>query len=238
MIYFYITGTSSGIGFSLAKQALAIGKVFGISRQNQIDHPNFTFLPLDLSSPEKETASFQFNFPSDCTQAVLINNAGIIGEIKPIGNLNSAHFTSVINTNFTSLCILSNQFLHEIKSKNIPGFILNISSGAAAHPIASWATYCASKAAVDMFSITLNEELQQNGISKIKCYSIYPGIVDTSMQEHIRASKNTDFPDKIRFEEYKNSGQLVDPDLVAEKIIAIFKESSKYTETIINLREH
>lgn len=238
MNHYFISGTSSGIGLSLAKKLCDDGLVTGISRTNNFVHPNFTFVPLDLNEPLQQTAKFSFTIPANCTRAILINNAGTIGDIRRVSKLDPQHFLSVMNVNFTSLAILSSSFIRAVEHSKCDGLILNISSGAATHPIASWATYCASKAAVDLFSATINEEMKQQGNTSIKCHSVYPGIIDTPMQEHIRASETADFPDKIRFEEYKKTGQLASPDLVAEKIIAIFKGSSIYNETIINLREH
>lgn len=238
MNQFYLSGSSSGIGSALLPKLCELGKVVGLSRSNHYSHPNFTFHTIDLSEPILQTAAFQFSVPKECTQAVLINNAGLIGDIRRVGELDAAHFAKVINVNLTSLAILCNRFIAEVEQVKCSGLILNISSGAATHPIASWATYCASKAGVDLFSATINDEMMKKGNSRIKCFSIYPGIVDTSMQEHIRASNSTDFPEKIRFEEYKNTGQLADPDLVADKIIAIFKDYKNHQDTIINLREH
>ena len=53
MNLFYITGTSSGIGFALANLLLKDSNniVIGLSRRNNIEHKNYHHITHDLSLP-------------------------------------------------------------------------------------------------------------------------------------------------------------------------------------------
>ena len=99
-----------------------------------------------------------------------------------------------------------------------------ISSGAGKTPIASWASYCASKAAVDLFCRTIQLEEQQLGRTGFHCLSVAPGVVDTEMQANIRNTKQTSFSEVARFKEYKDSNQLYSPELVARKLFKLVHE--------------
>ena len=51
--------------------------------------------------------------------------------------------------------------------------------------------------------------------------SFNPGIIDTDMQNEIRSSKDSDFPDVAKFIEYKSSGELRSAETVAEVLIDV-----------------
>ena len=65
------------------------------------------------------------------------------------------------------------------------GTIVNLSSGAAHIPIAGWGAYCAAKAGLAMLTKTLAAEYGEKGI---RVFGFAPGLVDTAMQEAIRAA--------------------------------------------------
>ena len=77
-----ITGTGGGIGKATAELLLKEGcLVFGYSRTNKINHPNFTFTPIDLSDL---TQVNDLTLPIiDSDNVLLINNAATIGSIVP-----------------------------------------------------------------------------------------------------------------------------------------------------------
>ena len=216
MNYYFITGTSSGLGKSLAEMLLCDESniVFGFSR-----------------------TQIKFQIPTSCEKAVLINNAGMIGEVKRNGSLKNGIINDTFTVNTIAPAILCNEFLRTLIPSKISGLILNISSGAASHPIASWSAYCASKSALDMYSKVLQEELNEQNINHIKVHSFYPGIIDTPMQEYIRSSNENDFSSKNRFVLYKKEGNLTSPELTAQKILGIFTGELKINDVVIDIRD-
>ncbi|MBK9190230.1 MAG: SDR family NAD(P)-dependent oxidoreductase [Crocinitomicaceae bacterium] len=102
---------SSGIGLALANELLKNNfTVVGIGRKNSIRHPDFSFLELDLQN-QKEVSEFRFP-ETPFSEVLLINNAGIIGDILPAGELSADHFQRVMQFNTISPQILINQFIH------------------------------------------------------------------------------------------------------------------------------
>jgi benzil reductase ((S)-benzoin forming) len=217
-----ITGCSRGLGLALANKYLEEGfNVIGLSRSNPlITNPNFTYILADLSKP------FDWNQidSSNLDHVELINNAGAIGEISQTWKQNIDEVNSTINVNVSSLIQACIWFTTKFEK----GTIINISSGAASSPIPSWAIYCSSKAAVDMFSRTLQAELDESS-KEIRVYSIAPGVLDTRMQEEIRSSSKENFSAVDKFSGMHETGDLKSPEHVAELI---------YSETRNNKNQH
>jgi len=158
MNYFFVTGSSRGLGKAIVEDLLknSNNKVFGLSRQNSISHYQFSFIKIDLSDSNRLNL-FQFPELNSVNQLVLINNAGTIGQIKPTGKKDSEEIIKTYLLNTIAPSILSNQFIKQYQNLDSQKIILNISSGAGRHTINSWAEYCASKAALDMYSKVLAE---------------------------------------------------------------------------------
>ncbi len=221
MKYYFITGTSQGIGKALAASLLQEPKVkvLGAARHQTISHPNYRHLQIDLSQTDNLIASLPDFFPdlSDATELVLVNNAGVLGEIGYVGEKDPKDFGYVFSVNVTAPAILMNAFLEKYKALKIPKIILNISSGAGKYPLDGWASYCASKAALDLFSQTVQEE-QNLRKSGVKVISLAPGIVDTPMQAQIRQADENQFSLLDKFQQYKSSDSLASPETVGEKL--------------------
>ena len=85
MNLFYITGTSSGIGYAIATLLLKDSNniVIGISRRNKIEHKNYHHISHDLSLPI--LANTFEKLDANYNKIVLINNAGQVGPVTPMG---------------------------------------------------------------------------------------------------------------------------------------------------------
>ena len=232
MNLYYITGASGGIGKAMVDLLLENegNSVVGISRTCTIAHPRYKHLSLDLSAPWDQMV---FECPKyEPQKVVLINNAGSIGPIKPLHQHSEKDITSNYYLNVIAPVILSKQFMgvfSELKSECI---VLNISSGAGKHPIHSWSTYCSSKAALDMLSLTADLEHPN-----VKFYSVAPGIVDTPMQKEIRQAEKVNFPEVERFIDYKQNGDLSSSEEVARKYLKFLEKSHQYKEVLYSVRD-
>ena len=227
-----ITGSSKGIGRELTLLLLENNfQVYGYARTNSIQHKNFTFTQVDLS---KVGLLDNLVFPKINREdkIYLINNAGEIGVINPIGNKLTNEIIDEININAIAPTILCNNIIKTYKNKVKELSILNISSGAALRPIPSWGTYCQSKAALDMLTNMIKEENDE-----ITALSISPGVVDTDMQRKIRGVSSSNFPLKDKFIEYYTNGELADPVIIARKIFYIMTNLSQFKGNIVSLRD-
>lgn len=237
MKYYYITGTSRGIGKAITEELLSRENnfVYGISRNNAIEHNNYQHISLDLNDLEK-VQEFSFGDHPDAEKIVLINNAGILGQVTPVGNLYKEKIIDSYNINLISPSLLINQFINQYKDQSGERMIVNTSSGAARHTIPSWSTYCATKAGLEMFARVIEDE-QQDVENPVKVYSIAPGVVDTEMQDEVREVEPENFRELDRFVKLKKEGLLVDPKDVAKKFADVMEHPENYPKSIMDMRD-
>lgn len=139
MQYFFITGTSRGIGKALVERALREEAiiVYGFSRQNTIQHERYQHTAVDLSDIENLKKDVQDFFPelSQADRIVLINNAGTLGDVKYVGALADEKIQFLFNLNVTAPAILMNHFLSVYGTQQAEKIIINVSSGAGKSPV-------------------------------------------------------------------------------------------------------
>ena len=107
--------------------------------------------------------------------------------------------------------------------------VSTISSGASLRPLDSWSAYCTAKAGLDMWARCLAHEGAGDNISAI---SVAPGIVDTGMQADIRSANDDDFPLKSTFVDYHANGDLTNPMDVAEQLLPLLTEHSRWNNQV------
>ncbi|MDX1651982.1 MAG: SDR family NAD(P)-dependent oxidoreductase [Brumimicrobium sp.] len=221
---YIITGTSTGIGKAIAEYYLEKGeKVIGISRRNDISHENFTFLKCDFTERQQMHDLDLASYISQSDKPVtLINNAGVIGDIKRSNEQTLTHYADLALVNlvapqFLTSCVIQHAGFDQVDA------VVFISSGAAQRPVPSWAAYCSSKAAIDMFAQTLAAEIDELN-KNTRVYSIAPGIVDTNMQKSIRNSEERNFSGKQHFVQLKENNELRSPQEVAKLLDQFLSE--------------
>ncbi len=215
-----ITGTSQGIGKALAELYLSKNEsVIGIGRNQSIQHSNYVHLKCDLSNPE-EVEKLQIPLTDD--PITFVHNAGVLGGIGRFSELKNSSHIEIMQVNFNAGVTLFHKLIQQGNQK--PFTCVFISSGAGKRPIASWAGYCASKAAVDLFLQTVQEEENEKEHSNVQVYAFSPGVVNTGMQEKIRQSTLNQFSAVERFINFHKNDELKDASLVAEKIFALIDQ--------------
>ena len=236
MNYYFITGSSKGLGKSLTDLLLKEenNTVYGLARNCTIQHKKYHHTIIDLSKLS-EVMKFEFPKINTADRIVLINNAGSIGHVEHLGKVNNEQLIEGYHVNLISPSILMNNFIAAFSGLMTEKIVLNISSGAGRNPIDGWGMYCASKAGLDMLSSVLKEETNVDG-QKIKVLSLAPGIIDTGMQAEIRKAKQTGFSKIDRFMNYKKDGDLVEAPLVAKKVLRFLNEEDLLENTICSVR--
>ncbi len=190
-----ITGANRGLGYEFVKQYLDRGEqVIAAARAphhaNELQallekHDHLLALyeldVTDLNSIRALRKDVERRFES---LDLLINNAGIISggpkKTYPLGEFHAEYIADVFNVNAIAPLIMAEEFT-EILSRGEGAKMVNISSlmgsiGSMAG--ASYYSYCASKAALNMFSKLLSFDLKERGISVL---ALHPGHVKTDM---------------------------------------------------------
>lgn len=112
----------------------------------------------------------------------LVNNAGVIGPIGRLGETSPEEWAAVLNVNVAGMYRVTRAALPDL-ARSAHSVIVNVSSGAAERPSEGWSAYCSSRAASYMLTRVTALEYEN-----IAVYGLRPGLVDTAMQESIRAS--------------------------------------------------
>lgn len=229
--YFIITGTSRGLGESIVKQIMDKNHtLFCISRKqnNELKEIafekgiNLYYFSCDLQKTEEIEKVMERIFSSiDFSNAegiYLVNNAGVIDPIKPIGKASPRELAENIHVNLLAPMLLSTYFTRHTASFATKKVIVNISSGAANRARQGWAAYSSSKAGIDMFTKSVGFE-QETAEHPVTMISFSPGVMDTEMQEVIRKTKKEDFTEVEQFIEFNEKGMLRSPDFVAGVVL-------------------
>ncbi len=175
-----ITGGGSGIGRGLAESLHALGNQVIIAgrRQHALDettaaNPGMKSLPLDIENPEAIrdfAAKAVAEFPS---LNFLINNAGIMRAEKLLAQQpDLADAEAIVATNLLGPIRLTAALLpHLLKQSRAA--IMNVSSGLAFLPLALTPTYCATKAAIHSYTLSLRYQLRSTGIDVLELIPPY-----------------------------------------------------------------
>lgn len=216
---YIVTGVSRGLGKAIVEILLEKGNtVIGIGRNSSIQNKNYRFLVCDFNHPEEIS---QLNIPKLEGKITLINNAGIIGEIKRVSDQDEWDLSQVLQVNTIAPMQLAKNVYSNVKDKK--NFTLvNISSGAANRSVPSWASYCASKAALNRLTENFYLEELEKG-NELKVYCVSPGVIDTAMQEVIRSAKSEDFSSLKSFIDLKENQQLFSPKEAAKKLLKLLQ---------------
>ena len=202
-----ITGTSSGLGYELAKQFSLEGhNVYGMSRKKS--DLQIKQIQVDFVNLQSVVISMDNLIDVDEIDLVILN-AGQLGEINKTNNIKTNQFNDIFNINVLSNKVIIDWLLnHNISVKNIIG----ISTGASLKAYYGWSLYCASKAAFKQLLSTYAYE-EPN----IHFLSLAPGIIKTKMQEYIYKIDSNKIPSVKKFKDMFSTMDTAD--IVANKII-------------------
>ena len=244
-----LTGASRGLGAAMARQLLASDlHLLTLSR-----HPDPALgdaarasgaileqwaldLGHDVGSAARLETWLHQHSGAQFSSAALINNAGLVGRVGPIDASDADTLAAVLRVGLEAPMLLTSVFLRATRTWTIDKRVLNISSGAGRRAIAGWSAYCAAKAGLDHFTrVTALDEPQR--LNPARLVSLAPGVIDTAMQEQLRASDPAGFPDKPKFEELKSTGQLSTPEAAAKRVLAFLARADFGTEPVADARD-
>lgn len=234
-----ITGCSKGLGRALMEKYIRTPEtqVIGVSRSALEEGPSFRHVQLDLEHlPALEKAMEEIFPKAKVDKVVLINNAGWIGEIAPIGSLTSAGLQSVYTVNVIAPALLMNEFVRKYAAADTQKLVVNISSGAADKSVDGWAEYSSTKAALNRLTLTAQYESEHKELG-ITYYAVSPGIVDTPMQEDIRQAKPENFSSLRKFKGFKENQELSSPAEAAEKIMHLIQHPEQFDGVLQDIRD-
>ncbi len=188
-----ITGGTSGIGLAFAQELHQLNNKVIICgrREDRLRHiteqlPGVITIVSDVSKAKDREELARWTLSNHGDINVLINNAGVQYAFDFRGEVDAQKVYSEIEVNFTAPVHLTSLLTTHFETKT-ESAIINISSGLAFVPIAFMPVYCATKAAVHSFTLSLRHQLKD---TPIKVFEIAPPSVDTELGHDRRADKS------------------------------------------------
>ncbi len=224
-----ITGTSKGIGFETALAFGRAGHKVVATMRNPSQSPALAeiaareALPIAISQMDVDSdESVHEGIAALLAQGtidVLINNAGVecVGSVEeqPLSK-----FRAVMETNFFGALRCIQALLPQMRLRQT-GCVVNVSSVAGRFSSSPFASYCASKWALEAMSEALAGEMKT---FNVRVLLVEPGIIDTAMAQRIGSPHGeSSYRQSARFSAlFTNSlQQPVPPSLVAAKILEV-----------------
>ena len=193
-----ITGGSSGIGYRIAEQLLdrhctviVCGRREDRLERVHREHPELVTRVCDVSSREDRQALRDWAISTHPRLSLLVNNAGIQQRIDlSAGDRDLAQAEEEIAINFMGTVALAALFAAHLAAQP-EAAILNISSGLAFVPIAAMPVYCATKAAVHSFTLSLRHQLAR---TNVRVFEGIPPTTDTELDQGRRPPQARGIP--------------------------------------------
>lgn len=194
-----ITGGGTGIGAGLAAAFHEAGSkvIIGGRREKELTamtarYPGMERVSLDVCDEDSIRAAVIRLEPRHPRLDILVNNAGI----QSVADFAfrapaTAQLDAEIDTNFRGLVHMTAAVLPILKRQFMGAWIVNVSSGLHFIPMASMPVYCATKAAVHSFTVSLRHQLRT---SPIRVVELVPPAVRTALDASGKPSEHHEMP--------------------------------------------
>lgn len=179
-----LTGGSTGIGLALAQALSERGNTVIITGRDQAKldaakaaTPALHIVRSDVSKLEEIDALFTQVTREHPALNVLINNAGVMRLLNVHKELASEDFTREIDINLKGPMLMVQRFLPHLKAQPSAA-IVNVSSGLAFVPVPTSPVYCATKAAMHSYTLSLRVQLKN---TNVKVFELAPPATETGL---------------------------------------------------------
>ncbi len=178
-----ITGGGSGIGRELARKwhdlgnrVIVAGRTLDALEETAVGYENIHPMTLDIARPDEVRIFAKAVVDQHPDLNVLVNNAGVMRfeEIGAERDLADAEETIAIN--LLGPIRLTDALIGHLGTK-ADAAIVNVTSGLAFVPMPKTATYCATKAALHSYTVSLRAKLE----GQVEVIEIAPPAVQTEL---------------------------------------------------------
>jgi hypothetical protein len=181
-----VTGASSGLGVDFARELATreCNLILVARRKERLETiqqelstqygVDVHILPLDLAAQDAPQQLYNKIQQEGRTVDILVNNAGF-GAYGPFLEIPWEHEQNMLELDILTVVHICKLFARDMVAQR-SGYMLQIASIGAYQPTPTYASYAAAKSFVLYFSIALNQELRNTGVSSTV---LSPGITAT-----------------------------------------------------------
>lgn len=221
-----ITGGTRGLGRAIAERYLAEGANVVAAARSPYDfkevldlHPDRARLEsVDVTSADSLGALMASARDRFGSVDVVVANAGVSRDGR-VERLSEEHWQEMVGTNLTGTFLTTQAAVPFLKERG--GRIINVSSSMATRVAVGAAGYCATKAAIEMFTKVSAIELGPKGIL---VNGLAPGIIDEGMGRALKSNDKAWEAYRTRFA----LGRAGRADEVAAAAVFLADEASSY----------
>lgn len=235
-----VTGASKGMGRSFVAALLGCGmKVGALARPSQeLDSLAGEFgdaiaaVPCDVADPDAVRSAFDAVATRFGQIDVLVNNAAIYHPFS-FEDGSDAIIRSHVDVNLLGLAWATRAAIPHLRRTR--GQIVNISSESVRHPFPMLALYAASKAAVEVLSEGLREELRSEGIrvSVLRSGSVSGGSGSESWSDE---TKQKFYAKIVQTGHAAMTGSPSSPESMAQGLVSIVSLPCDVSVDLVELR--
>ena len=162
-------------------------------------------------------------------RVALVNNSGMLDPVGPVEDLPLTELAAAFTLNSAVPLWLMGCLTR--MCGDAPLTVVNLSSGAATKPLAGWAAYCSTKAALRMSGLVYAEDVKDNARyrsrqGKLSVVNYSPGVTSSPMQDQLRTYGKDVIPGVERFIKLKESGELKGPEKPVAEMIALLERDN------------
>jgi NAD(P)-dependent dehydrogenase (short-subunit alcohol dehydrogenase family) len=181
-----VTGGGRGIGAAVARALATEGATVTVAARSRREVEDVAgdiggrAVVLDVADAAAVTAAMAEIGDLD----VVVVNAGVVWPLRRFAETDIGEWEHAVAVNLLGAARVVRAVLPGMLERGW-GRIVTVSSGAASPPgMPSASAYSTSKAALDMFTLHLANEVDATGVT---VNAVRPGVVDTDMQEFMRS---------------------------------------------------
>ncbi|OKK13559.1 SDR family NAD(P)-dependent oxidoreductase [Streptomyces sp. CB02400] len=201
-----ITGANRGIGYETARRLVEAGQRVWIGARDAengrkaADRLGADFVQLDVTDDASVDAAARTLRARVGHLDVLINNAGILGEVTAPENMTAGQLRHIYETNVFGLVRVTRAFLPLLRAATVPS-VINVTSGLGSFTLVQdpervesqypLAAYGSSKSAVAMLTVQYAKaipDVRFNAVDPGQTATEFTGLVGHSVEEGAEAA--------------------------------------------------
>ena len=227
-----ITGASAGIGAACARLAAQRGYDLALTYNSDpkgaeevaaaanAAGAQALVMQVDVSNPAAIDEMYNRIDKTHGRIDALINNAGIVDQAARVTEMSHARLRQMFDVNVIGAIMVAQGAVRRMEAQG-SGVIVNITSAAARLGSANqYVDYAASKAAIDIFTKGLSDEVAGKGI---RVMAVAPGLIDTEIH-----AKGGDPDRAARLARNVPMGRTGSADEIAQAVLFLLSQEASY----------